>query len=225
MDNPSRAFFQRYYADAKRYDWPLPVAEEVDRVCRKLWLRPNFGDQALDFGCGEGRNTRYLADLGYRVTATDVIPAAVEITTARLAGRQADVRLVALEDPLPFPAAAFRLILAFHVLQWLGSREAFVTILRDFRRLLAPGGHLILTMPTETHMHTATGAALGEDVYRVTTPQRAGCVQYSPPLPTLRALLGDLGWTLALFGRHEFGYEGDENSPDCRLAMYVFGLR
>lgn len=40
--------------------------------------------RALDFGCGNGRNSLFLASLGMRVTALDFCPKAVALTLERV---------------------------------------------------------------------------------------------------------------------------------------------
>lgn len=218
-------YFSNYYENAKAYKWHLPPAEELDRVCRKLNLRALRGQRALDFGCGEGRNTRYLCDLGYSVVAVDVVDSAIDLTRQRLDHRQASVQKVTLGTKLPFDDLEFSIIVAYHVLQWLGNKESFIFYLKEFTRLIEEKGTIIFTMPTEDHFHTATGIEIGESVYKVTTEQRRDCVQYSPNLPTLRQHLDKMGLTTSLFGRHEFGYDGDENTADCRLSMYLFCVK
>ncbi len=43
------------------------------------------GADVLDVGCGPGWTSLFLAESGYRVTATDLVPANVELTTQRAA--------------------------------------------------------------------------------------------------------------------------------------------
>lgn len=215
-------FFSENYKRADLGGWiPIP-AEEVDRVCRKLNLRPRPEQKALDFSCGEGRNTRYLYDIGYDVSATDMIDSAIEVARKRLGGRKVRIEKIEIGKPLPFPDREFSLVLAFHTLQWLGSKERFMFTLRDLIRVVADDGHLVFTMPTKRNFHNATGRKIGEDSYEVTTEQRAGCIQYSSNLSTLKDLIVDLGFGTELFGYHEFGYDGAESTVEHPLSMYVF---
>ncbi len=69
-----------------------------------------------------------------------------------------------------------------------------------------------------------TGRYTRSQMVRLTSTRR-GCVQYSPNFPIPKDILQDLGLVVRLFGRDEFGYDGDENTADCRLAMYSFAIQ
>lgn len=220
--NKSIGYFQSYYENAKKYEMHLPVAEEVDRVYRFMNKGPVSGLKALDFGCGEGRNTRYLCDLGYKVKALDVAPSAVDLTMKRLGGRDADVELHTHGQSVG-GSGEYHLILAYEVLQWLGSRDNLLLYLNMFRGSLHPRGVFILSMPAENHYHTLSGIDLGESRYEVTTEQRKGCVQYAPDLPAIKALLAGAGFAVEVLGVHAYGYDGKEHSSSRLHSMYMFG--
>jgi SAM-dependent methyltransferase len=52
---------------------PTKVVEAVERYAKLA-----TGNQALDIACGMGRNTRFLAELGFEVDALDISPLALE---------------------------------------------------------------------------------------------------------------------------------------------------
>lgn len=92
----------------------------------------HFGAMALDVGCREGIQTRWLEQRGYRVTAIDKEP------QYRAAQR------VDIEQGLPFPDAHFDLLWCSEVIEHLHDVPA---ALREFRRVLKPGGRMVLTTP------------------------------------------------------------------------------
>ena len=59
-----------YKITKDRPPWPLLV-EAVDLLEQR--------EAALDLGCGAGRDTRFLLEQGFRVTAVDVDPHAVAL--------------------------------------------------------------------------------------------------------------------------------------------------
>src|SRR5262249_18280955 len=92
------------------------------------------GESALDFGVGDGRHVGYLMSRGYRVTGTDVAPSAVEVTK-RLFQDQNQYRGILLDNSpeLPFMDQEFSLVIAWEVLHWLGSRDIFLSGMRELR--------------------------------------------------------------------------------------------
>lgn len=96
--------------------------------------------EALDLGCGEGRVSRELTALGYRVTATDTVAELVEI--AAEAGSAQDYA-VADAGALPFEDGRFDLVVAYNMLM---DVEDVPGALREVRRVLRPGGTLMVSL-------------------------------------------------------------------------------
>jgi len=97
------------------------------------------GSRILDAGCGSGRNMVELAAHG-QVTGVELAPASVEVARARGVGEVLQGSVV----PLPFADSSFDLVVSLDVIEHLDDdREA----LREFRRVSAPGGRLIITVP------------------------------------------------------------------------------
>lgn len=95
---------------------------------------------ALDFGCGGGRATTLLLEMGYRVTGYDLSPAMLEQARIAIGGRP-DVRFTS--DPKTI-SGPWPLIVAFGVLDYYPESTP---LWQEWRRLLLPGGRLIVTTP------------------------------------------------------------------------------
>lgn len=82
--------WEERYADAGSLDFtPSPLLAEVAEV-----IVPG---RALDLACGTGRNTLYLAGLGWNVVAVDGSLSAIRLLRERGAGLPIDARVADLE--------------------------------------------------------------------------------------------------------------------------------
>jgi SAM-dependent methyltransferase len=95
----------------------------------------------LDIGSGTGSNLRMLKGLGFNnVCGLDASPEAIAFCEAKSLGPVRQGRA----ESLPFPDGHFRLVLATDVIEHI---EDDLHALREIRRVLVPGGHLLLTVP------------------------------------------------------------------------------
>jgi SAM-dependent methyltransferase/transcriptional regulator with XRE-family HTH domain len=117
-----------------------------DAIFREAFPTP--GSAILDVGCGGGHNAAALQRLGYDVTAVDASPAMLQEAGRlfpELAGRLAEGRLPGLprtREP------GFDGVLCAGVLHELEPTRQEAAI-RNLAGLLAPGGRLLCTVPTE----------------------------------------------------------------------------
>jgi SAM-dependent methyltransferase len=117
------------------------------------FVGPGDGE-ALEIGCGEGRVSRMMKDLGYRVTASDpvaeLVKAAVEVDSAH-------AYAIADATALPFAARRFDMIVAYNVLMDL---EDVPATLGEMKRVLRPGGQLVVSL---VHPFSDRGAFSGTE--------------------------------------------------------------
>ena len=119
----------RYYGFTRdSLPWPLLV--------RAASLAPNRAC-ALDLGAGAGRDTRYLLEQGFQVTAVDAEPRAVALLSA-LPSERLRVVQSAFED-FAFESAAYDLISAQFALPFI-PRERFADVFARLKAALVPGG-------------------------------------------------------------------------------------
>src|ERR671931_660645 len=122
------------------------------------------GALILDAGCGPGRHALALAGMGYRVVGLD--RAAVLLAVGRRAAGGAPWPCFVRGDyaRIPFPDGSFDAVLNLGTaLGYRGEREDLAA-LREFRRVLARGGRLVLET---AHRDAAEpGGALAEDAER-----------------------------------------------------------
>lgn len=100
------------------------------------------GHRVLDAGCGSGPLSAALLGKGAVVTGFDSSPAMVGLARQRL-GENADLHVADLSRPLPFADSAFDDVVVSLVLHYLRDWTA---PLDELRRVLKPGGRLILSV-------------------------------------------------------------------------------
>ena len=100
------------------------------------------GHRVLDAGCGSGPLSAALSAKGAIMTGFDSSPAMLELARQRL-GATADLYLADLSKPLPFADGSFDDVVSSLVLHYL---EDWSAPLAELRRVLKPGGRLILSV-------------------------------------------------------------------------------
>jgi SAM-dependent methyltransferase len=101
------------------------------------------GLKVLDAACGEGYGSALLATAASFVTGVDLSESAVEHARARYRSDRLDY-LVSNCLELPFDDDAFDCIVSFETLEHLEDHQGLLT---EFRRVLKPGGFLLLSSP------------------------------------------------------------------------------
>ncbi|BCA79054.1 SAM-dependent methyltransferase [Desulfuromonas sp. AOP6] len=125
----------------------------------------------LELGCGQGRDTIFLARNDLHVTALDYSDAAVATTLEKAAtagvssmvvSRVHDVRQV-----LPFPDASFDACYSHMLLCMELSTAEIDFILGEILRVLRPGGLVVYSVRSDRDKHYRFGTHLGEDIYQI----------------------------------------------------------
>jgi ubiquinone/menaquinone biosynthesis C-methylase UbiE len=114
-------------------------------------VRP--GDRALDLGCGTGVFTAELARAGASpVVGVDVAEAALR--RARVNYPELDFRIATVDGPLPLRDNEFDLVWASEVIEHVPDTARWLS---EVRRVLVPGGRLLLTTPSHGRLRIALG--------------------------------------------------------------------
>jgi SAM-dependent methyltransferase len=109
-----------------------------------LIRRYNHGRRTLDFGCGTGRSTRFLRNLGLEVIGVDISQAMLD--QARALDPSGEYYLVRGSIVGEFAPGRFDVILAAFTFDNIPTDEAKADALRGLRTLLAPEGSLFLVV-------------------------------------------------------------------------------
>jgi SAM-dependent methyltransferase len=144
--------------DAKAAGWAGkyapggPLVGRLSGLSRAVSLHTRAGDRVLDLGCGTGELARTLAADGLLVTGCDISPQML-LRAARDpggpgVGRPGWVRLEPGWRSLPFASAAFHVVVASSVLEYMDEPTE---VLRECTRVLRPGGCVLYTVPDLRH--------------------------------------------------------------------------
>ena len=129
-------FLEAYAAHA-----PLALAFERVLECRILSRQP-FEHPILDIGCGEG--------LFAKILFADKIDTGIDPNSRELKrARELDIYAELVEcygNAIPKPDGCYRTVISNSVVEHIPD---FQSVLREAYRLLAPGGRLYLTVPSD----------------------------------------------------------------------------
>jgi tellurite methyltransferase len=124
--------WDKQHADSAGAAPPASFLRQV--FATDAWQLPR--GRALDIACGKGRNSLYLAELGFEVAAMDISTVALDEARTRAKSkqlridwRQTDLEVVQLEE------AVFDLVVNFNYLQR--------SLIPQIKRAIKTGGHVI----------------------------------------------------------------------------------
>jgi SAM-dependent methyltransferase len=190
--------WQRLPDDLAAPDWELRRAFLLGEV--------RAGDRALDLGCGAGEFTALLAGAGAKAVGVDVAEAA--LARARARHPELDFRLTPIDGPLPLEDNAVDLAWCSEVIEHVADTAR---CLSDVRRVLAPGGRLLLTTPAHGRIRLALG----------------GIERYSEPLGDHLHLYSrrSLSELLDQFGFHDVAVRSAAGLPLLRRVLLARAVR
>lgn len=164
---------------ARRYDGPNPaIAREQPIVHGMLAALPP--GVALDAACGTGRHTARLVELGHQVIGLDTSEAMLAIAREKVPS--ADLRVGRLEE-LPVDDASVDLVTCALALTHVSDLGP---VMREFARVLRPGGRVLIS---DIHPQATTTGAIaafpGKDL--------------AEGVPYVRSVIHQVGAYLAAF--------------------------
>jgi SAM-dependent methyltransferase len=197
---------REYFEDLWR-QLPLELEPE-DFELRRAFLLAHVrtGARALDLGCGNGRLTAEMADAGAKPVGVEIANAALD--RARASYSELDFRLAPIEGPLPFEDGAFELVWASEVIEHVADTARWLS---EARRVLAPGGRLLVTTPSHGRLRIMVG----------------GIERFSEPVGDHLHLYtrSSLGQLLEEFGFHDVEIRTAGGPPGLRRLLLAVAAR
>jgi SAM-dependent methyltransferase len=100
------------------------------------------GNEAVDFGCGTGRSTRFLKQLGFNVKGIDIAPDMLQI--AKKLDEEGDYQLVTNGNYAHIGKNRFDLVQSIFTFDNIPGWDNRTDILKGLKDLLKPSGKLLL---------------------------------------------------------------------------------
>jgi SAM-dependent methyltransferase len=123
--------------DIYGYGPPTDASPEI-----KQFVESFVSGDILDFGCGNGDMVRHLRRSGLNVTGLELDRPRIQ--NSLIAEARPHVRLYEGGLPLPFDDESFDAIYSVEVIEHIPEIATFIS---DLRRVLRPGGSILLTTP------------------------------------------------------------------------------
>jgi ubiquinone/menaquinone biosynthesis C-methylase UbiE len=140
VDSSQHQFLMKFLEDVG--NWP-PVARGFETQVKLLDI--SEGDHVLDVGCGIGLQALSMARQvgpGGRVVGTDLSNLMIELAKSKSAGSDLPVEFLTADAlAQPFPDASFDALRTERVLMYIKDTRA---VLGEFKRLLKPGGRIVI---------------------------------------------------------------------------------
>ncbi|MBM3553946.1 MAG: class I SAM-dependent methyltransferase [Alphaproteobacteria bacterium] len=162
--------FAEYQASGLNAGWP---SENLVRIFKGIYI-PGFpkeykGLKVLDVGCGNGNNLIFLGTLGFRLYGTEVRAPILDLIkdNTRRFGFEVDVK-VGFNRELPWPDATFDYLVSWDVIHYETDEADLRKGLREYARVLKPGGRLMLQTCGPDNWVLDGCSPLGNHRYRIT---------------------------------------------------------
>ena len=181
------------------WDWNKALLEMPERwteVADEMFsftseMRKHQCQSVYDLGCGVGRHTVFLAQQGFRVSASDISNSAIENTRANLQQANVDASLHQLDmSEWPFDDGQFDAVVAFNVIYHAACNE-IETILAQINRVLRPQGLLFITFKSVLDSQCGQGDKLASFTWAPTSGIEKGIPHYYVDETEVKRLLQD----------------------------------
>jgi malonyl-CoA O-methyltransferase len=202
---------QQAYTDwSATYDQDRNLTRDLDEIVTRETLANLRCNSILEIGCGTGKNTALLAEIGQHVTALDFSPAMIEKARAKLSNDNVTFTVADITQRWPCEDQSIDLISCNLVLEHVSDLSF---IFAQAFRVLRDGGRFFVSELHPFRQYQGTQANFRRD--QETTQIPAFVHHISEFIQAGRA------HNLALSGMKEWWHPDDQNKPP-RLVSFMF---
>lgn len=152
-------------------------------------LRENNVIRVCDLGCGPGRNLIFLADQGFEVYGVDISETALEMTRQKAAKLGLKVNLMKGDmTSLLFPDLFFDAVICVYVI-YHGTLYSIKRTLLEIRRVLRPGGFVLVTFQTRRSHKYGSGKEIEPNTFVQQEPPELGIIHHFSDETEVRLLM------------------------------------
>lgn len=127
---------------SETYDADENLTRDLDREVTRNELDDTRFDSILEIGCGTGKNTVFLAQIGTSVRAVDFSQGMIERAKEKALGENVRFSMMDITQPWDFPSQSFDLIVCNLVLEHI---EDLSSIFAEAARTLRPAGKFFIS--------------------------------------------------------------------------------
>ena len=143
---------QYFETSRPRYEYTLSLALEQP------------AGRVLDVGCSPGHLAMALVKAGFEVQGIDLNPVWLAKYAPGWPQRLRITHTNIEQEPLPFPDESFDLVTFTEVLEHIAITDPCV-VLQEMRRVLRPGGRMLLSTPNVANLSNVAALIQGENVF------------------------------------------------------------
>jgi ubiquinone/menaquinone biosynthesis C-methylase UbiE len=132
---------QAYTQWSETYDSDLNRTRDLDQVVTRQSLTNRRCESILELGCGTGKNTAFLAELGRRVLALDFSEGMLNQARRKVAARHVSFSLADLTRPWPSANQSADLVVCNLVLEHIAELPF---VFSEAARVLTAGGKFFI---------------------------------------------------------------------------------
>jgi 2-polyprenyl-6-hydroxyphenyl methylase/3-demethylubiquinone-9 3-methyltransferase len=142
MDNLKGYYENYWHCDTDVSNSDVTTPERERRLLKKLsqYLKP--GESVLDLGCGGGKFTKVIKEADYEAGGADISERALDLAKTQFP--RGHFFLLNSDGTIPSPDETYAAVWCSEVIEHILNVNGF---LLEIKRVLKPGGFLILTTP------------------------------------------------------------------------------